>query len=590
MRPVNAVSSAARRLLDRMGDDQIRLSVLALAVGAAAGYGSIAFRLLIDVVTLTIYGVREEQMPIAAAGMAPLLLIAITTTGGLALGIASRFLFVDGRPQGVADVIEASALRNGRMTWRSIWAAATYSVCTIGIGGSVGREGPIVHLGAGLASQVGHWLHLSPSLGRTLLGCGVAAAVAAAFNAPIAGVFFALEVVVGHYGLGAFSPVVISSLIGTIVTRLHIGDNPAFDLGTQQVQSFWEVPAFILLGVFSAITAIVLMRGMGFVQSVHQRLGTPFWLQPACGGLLLGLIALYYPEVLGIGYVMTNHALFNETPLNLLIAFAIAKIVATSLCHGSRMGGGIFSPSLAIGALSGGAFGTVATALVPSLGSQPSVYAVIGMGAVAASTLGAPISTIIMIFELTTDYGVTFALMASVSVAALITRRFYGDSYFHWQLAQRDISVDGQHELGLLRARRVVAVMRDDHELVARTASLDILKARFRASHAPIFVVDDEHKLMGSISFEDLADAAFMDDPDRTITAERLVRRSDVVLTPDDDLATALRRCQSRHEQNIPVVRSRDDPEVVGEVRLTDLIRAYNQALLLARAQEHGRG
>ena len=571
-------------------DDQVRLSVLALLVGAAAGYGSVAFRMLINLVSSLIYGTREEQMPIAAATLDPLVLVGMTTLGGFVLGLAGRFLLPHGRPAGVADVIEASALRNGRMSPHSTFGAAIYSACSIGMGSSVGREGPIVHLGAGLASQVGRWLHLSPSLNRTLLGCGVAAAVAAAFNAPIAGVFFALEVVVGHYGLGAFGPVVIASLIGTIVTRLHIGDVPAFGLDTQQVQSFWEIPAFILLGATSAVAAIVLMRGIGLVEAVHIRLKTPTWLQPAIGGLLLGCVALGIPEVLGVGYEMTTHALFNETALELLVIFAISKIVATSVCFGSRMGGGIFSPSLAVGALTGGAFGTIAASLFPELGSQPSVYAVVGMGAVAASTLGAPVSTIIMIFELTTDYGVTFALMAAVAVAATITRRFYGDSFFHWQLSRRGISVDGQHELGLLRARRVMAVMRDDHVLVSRDASLDILKERFRASHAPIFVVDEHHALLGSITFLDLADAAFLDDQDDgAITARNLFRRCPVVLTPDDDLATALRYCQSQQEEHIPVVRDRDGLEVVGEVRLNDLLQAYNQALLHARAVEQGR-
>ena len=575
--------------MDLFHEDQVRLSVLSLIVGGFAAYGAIAFREVADLVALAVYGVGEETIPSAARDFAPWQIIAITTLGGLALGLACRFLLPADLPQGVADVIEASALRNGRMSWRQGWSAALLSASSIGIGGSVGREGPIVHLGAALASQVAKRLHLSPSLSRTLLGCGVAAAVAAAFNAPIAGVFFALEVVVGHYGLGAFSPVVIASLVGTIVTRVHIGDQPAFGLAAQHVQSFWEVPAFLLLGVVCAVAAVVLMSGIGLVQRAHERLSVPLWTRPALGGLVLGSVAVFFPEVLGVGYDMTTHALHNETPLLLLIAFAIAKIIATAFCLGSRFGGGIFSPSLVVGGLTGGAFGIFAAGVAPELSSPPSVYAVIGMGAVAASTLGAPISTIIMIFELTTDYGVAFALMAAVAISALITRRLYGDSYFHWQLAQRGISVDGQHELGLLRARRVMAVMRDDHILVSQSAGLDILKSRFRASHAPIFVVDDAHKLVGAISVEDLADAAFAEEPDTSLTAGDLARRAQVILTPDDDLATALGLCRSRQEEHIPVVRDRAALDIVGEVRRSDLVQAYNHALLQARAVEQGR-
>jgi len=572
-----------------MRNDQLRVGLLALIVGAAAAYGAILFRMIADVVAWLVFGAGEEAIPEAARQMSALSLIATTTLTGLALGLACRFLLPDKLPQGVAEVIEAAALRNGRMSWRHGWSAALLSAYSIGVGGSVGREGPIVHLGASMAAQVARWLQMGPNLARTLLGCGVAAAVAAAFNAPIAGVFFALEVVVGHYGLGAFSPVVIASLIGTIVTRVHIGDQPAFGLSSQAVQSFWEVPAFLLLGVVAAIAAILLMRGIALVQAAHERIGTPVWLRPAVGGAGLGCIAVFFPQVLGVGYEMTTAALTDRTPLELLIALALAKIAATSLCHGSLYGGGMFSPSLAIGALTGGAFGMVAASLAPTLGSQPTVYAIIGMGAAAAPVLGAPISTVIMIFELTTDYGVTFAVMAAVAISSLVTRGLYGDSYFHWQLKRRGISVEGHRELGLLRARRVTAVMRDDHVTVAHDAALEHVRDRFRSSHAPVFVVDAEHRLLGSIGFEELADAVLAEKPDPDLKAVDLVRRSKVVLTPDDDLATALNLCRSEQEEHIPVVRSRDTLDLVGEVRLRDLLSAYNQALLHARRVEQGR-
>ena len=180
--------------------------------------------------------------------------------------------------------------------------AAFVSAASIGCGASVGREGPIVHLGATLGSYVAKRLQLSPSLAQTLLGCGVAAAIASAFNAPIAGVFFALEVVVGHYGLGAFSPVVISSVMGTVITRIHIGPDAAFVLPPQQVVSFLEIPAFVLLGLVGAVSAIALIRGIALVQATQERVGTPVWLRPALAGLATGLIALQLPEVLGVGY------------------------------------------------------------------------------------------------------------------------------------------------------------------------------------------------------------------------------------------------------------------------------------------------
>src|SRR5690606_27168776 len=231
---------------------------------------------------------------------------------------------------------------------------------------------------------VARLLHLSPSLARTLLGCGVAAAIAAAFNAPIAGVIFALEVVVGHYGLGAFSPVAISSVIGTVIPRLHTGPDPAFILPPQQVVSFLELPAFVLLGLVSAVAAIALMRSIALVEASHDRLRVPRWLRPMLAGGAVGVMGLWLPEVLGVGYEATDRVLSNQYALQLVVILAIGKGAATALCLGSNFPGGIFSPSLVLGAFVGAAFGMVADALFPELGSSASVYAILGMGAVAA--------------------------------------------------------------------------------------------------------------------------------------------------------------------------------------------------------------
>lgn len=579
--------TSALRLLQRK--TEFRLVLLAILVGAAAAYGAVAFRMATDSITILLYGANERNMPAAAAAMAAWHILLITSAGGLAIGLMCRFLLPGPLPQGVADVMEASHLRNGRMPWKQGLAAAWINAFSIGIGGSTGREGPIVHLSAALASQVVKIMKLGPSLARTLLGCAVASGVAAAFNAPIAGVFFALEVVIGHYGIGAFAPVVIASLIGTVVTRVHIGEEPAFAIGAQQVQSFWEVPAFLLLGLVAGLVAIILMRGVGWVRAAHKKSGVPLWLQPAIGGVLLGLIALQVPNVLGIGYAATSAALNNQSTLEALLLLGIAKAAATAICLGSRFGGGIFSPSLALGAVVGGAFGLVAASLFPELGSQPSVYAVVGMAALAASTLGAPISTIIMIFELTTDYGVTFAIMAAVAIASLVTRTVFGPSFFYYQLSERGVDIDGGRELALLQARQVSSVMRADHVTLNADARIGEIKTCFRNHHQPIFVTSGNGTFAGTIEFEDLAEAAFDSSAQADAKALDIARKGSVVLTPGDDLAQALAQCRQQELDHIPVVRDHDSREIVGEVRYTDLIRAYNEALLRARAIEQGR-
>ncbi len=569
-------------------NDQVVLFMLAVVIGMASGYGALGFRHLVTWLQYFTFGNSMDQIVSHVGNLAWWHVLLVPALGGLAIGWASVHLLPGRMPQGVADVMAASALRSGRMSLREGLAAAAVSAGSLGCGASVGREGPIVHLGATFASAIAQRLHLSPTLARTLLGCGVSAAIASAFNAPIAGVFFALEVVVGHYGIGAFSPVVISSVIGTVITRVHIGADAAFILPPQQVTSFWELPAFIILGPVCALAAMGVLKGIAFVQTVHEWLGLARWLRPAAAGLLVGGIALWFPEVLGVGYETTDAALKGGYDLHLLVLLAIAKGTATVVCLGSGFGGGIFSPSLVLGAMVGSAYGLVAVGFFPELGSSTSVYALLAMAAVAACTLGAPISTIIMVFELTADYGITFALMVTVAIASLICRQLHWHSYFSWQLMQRGIDLQGRDDQRLLASRTVAEIMKPEVVTVGMDADLDHLKSMFLHRHLPIFVVDDGGALVGTIHFEDLADAAFEPDQDKPPTARDLMYRLPTALTPADDLEKALRICEANHEEHMPVVRDRESREVIAEVRLSDLFLAQNQALLEAREQELG--
>ena len=385
-------------------NNQLILSVLAAAIGVGAAYGAIGFRHLIDLIQLGALGFSSGRVSTLAAALPWWHLVLAPTLGGLAVGIFVRFALTGGRPQGVADVIEATVLRGNRMSLRDGIGAALASAASIGVGASVGREGPVVHLGATIASWVGTRLHLGRSMSLTLLGCGIASGIAASFNGPIAGVFFALEVVIGHYALSAFAPIVVASVIGTIISRIHFGDFLAFVIPPHVIQSFWEFPAFALLGVISALVAMAFMRAIMLVEDPGERSGVPRWLRPAIGGLLVGLIALAFPQVLGVGYEATDAALKQQFSIWLLAALVAAKLAATALSLGLGFGGGVFSPSLVVGAMLGGAFGLAATGLFPELSSGHGVYALVGMGAVAGAVLGAPISTILIVFELTADF------------------------------------------------------------------------------------------------------------------------------------------------------------------------------------------
>jgi len=584
--PAN-LREVARRLEAGVKSEHVTLGALAVVVGGLAGGGAIAFRYAIDAGQIAFFFDAGALAEIARA-LPPWHVVAAPTLGGLAIGLLCVHVLPGPQPQGVAQVIEANALRNGRLDPRRGLAAALVNALAIGAGGSVGREGPIVHVGATLASVVARRLGLGASLARTLLGCGVAAAVASAFNAPIAGVFFALEVVIGHYALTAFSPVVIASVIGTIVSRAHFGDAVAFTLPPQPVASFFEFPAFVLLGLVCGAVAIGFLKLVAVVDALHTRLDVPLWLRPMLAGLAVGLIALAFPEVLGIGYQTTDATLNDRFGLTFLLGLALAKSLATAVCLGSRFGGGVFSPALVLGALVGVAFQKVSGGLFPELSSGAALYGVLGMGAVAGAVLGAPISTIIMVFELTHDYGLAFALMVAVAIATLFTMQVHGHSFFTWQLARAGLNLGRALELRLLERRRVAEILHPEHHSVPATATLADLKRRFRESHVPIYVRDGEGRLLGEVSFGDLADAAFAPGRGKELTAGDLAHPVGLVFYPDDDLASAWRRAKNQDEDHIPVVRSPKDRTVLGEVMIRDLMLAYNDALLEARALERG--
>ena len=413
----------------------------------------------IDFVQQLGFGFGGEQMAALAGALPAWRLLLVPLLGGLVVGLFVHFFMPGRRPQGVAHVIEANALRGGRMSLTVGIKAAVVSAISIGSGASVGREGPVVHLGASLGAWASRRLHLGRTSSRTLLGCGVAAAVAASFNAPIAGTFFALEVVVGHYALTAFAPIVIAAVLGTMVSRMHYGDFPAFILpDAPSITSFWEFPAFAILGCVAAVVAIVFMRMTFLTEDLLDKTPVPRWARPALGGLAIGAIAIAFPQVLGVGYEATDAALSERYLLPLLIALIVLKMAATAISLGCGFGGGVFSPSLFIGAMVGGAYGIIATEAFPHLSSGHGAYTIIGMGAVAGAVLGAPISTILMVFELTNDYAITIAVMIATSISSIITHQYQGQSYFTWQLDRRGLALKGgQDSACSARSRRATS-------------------------------------------------------------------------------------------------------------------------------------
>ena len=470
-------------VLRHKGPGTVQFWLVALFIGAASGIAAVLFRLGISGLQRALYGVEDVHRLHSYAQSLPWYwVVLIPTFGGLVVGALLHRFTDDGAVRSVADVIEGAALREGRVELREGAVSALVSLITLSSGGSSGREGPVVHMAAVISSWVAERLHANGITGRELLGCAVAAAVSASFNAPIAGALFAHEVVLRHFAIRTFAPVAIASVAGTVINRLKFGNITEFTLPAEGALRFYvELPAFLLLGIVSAFIAVVLMKSIfwsdDFGSWLQSRLNIPRWLRPAIAGSLLGLIAIRFPHIIGVGYETTSAALTGQLALGAAITFTAVKVAAVAITMAGRMGGGIFSPSLMVGALSGLAFGQVAIMLSPIGSGSQTLYALAGMGAVAAAVLGAPISTALIIFELTGDWQTGLAVMVAVSISTAISSRMVDRSFFLTQLERRGVHLAAGPQAYLLSTVDVARLMRpkDDPAAPSEEASWELI-------------------------------------------------------------------------------------------------------------------
>jgi CIC family chloride channel protein len=458
---VGAAWRGGWEVLREKGPGQITFWFIALLIGIAAGFAALFFRKGIEALQQTLYGVDNIRMIHSFAESLPwVMILLIPVAGGLVVGLILHWFTPDGRVRSVADVIEGAALDNGRVEVKAGLASALASMITLGSGGSSGREGPVVHLAAVISTWVSERMNADGITGRDLLGCAVAAAVSASFNAPIAGALFALEVVLRHFAVHAFAPIVIASAAGTVINRLEFGDVTEFSLlDGGMLQFYVELPAFLILGLVSGLIAVAFMRATFWAEDMGNAgaAADRYTALAAAGhrGAAPGRIAIWFPHIIGVGYETTSAALTGQLLLHEAIIFTIVKAAAAAITIAGRMGGGVFSPSLMLGALSGLAFGIIATAILPDVSGSQTLYALAGMGAVAAAVLGAPISTTLIVFELTGDWQTGLAVMVAVSLSTALASRLVHRSFFLTQLERRNIHLAAGPQAYLLAMFRV---------------------------------------------------------------------------------------------------------------------------------------
>ena len=538
---------AAWDVVRTRGPSGFQFWFIALVVGVASGYAAVLFMTAIRALQTFLYRTSDPRLIHSAAADLPWWWILILpTVGGLVVGLILHRYTPDGRVRSVADVIEAAALREGRVERKAGLASAAASLITLSSGGSSGREGPVVHITGMIAGWVSNRINADGITGRELLGCAVAAGVAASFNAPIAGALFAMEVVNRHFSVHAFPPITIASVAGAVIARSHFGEATEFALEEGRVLAFYvELPAFLLMGLLCGIVAVILMRSVFLVDAagtrVIDRTGLPRWVRPAISGLILGAIAIAFPHIIGVGYETTSAALSGGIGLREAVVFAVVKVAAAALTVGGRMGGGVFSPALMVGALTGLAFGMVATGLFPEASGSPTLYALAGMGAVAAAVLGAPISTTLIVFELTGDWQTGLAVMVAVSMSTAVASRLVKGSFFDMQLARRGQRIGAGPQEYIPATIRVSAHM----------------KALGHAKAPP------EARVTAAID-----EGRFVE--------------------PSDDFSKALPILRTSGAEFLPVIRFGDaGPEPVAVLLAVDAFRAFNRELAARAAEEH---
>ncbi|MFQ6676660.1 MAG: chloride channel protein, partial [Fidelibacterota bacterium] len=417
-----ALSVLSNRLLQGVKSrEQLFVISAAVLIGFAGGFTAVGFRSLIDVFRSLFWGTGSfvevvRSAPVYMKWLIPAL------GGGIVAATVHRFAR-EARGHGVPEVMEAVATRNGFIRMRVVVVKSVVSALCIASGGSVGREGPIVQVGSAFGSAVGQILQVSRRRMRTFVGCGAAAGIAATFNAPIAGAIFASEIILGDFSIGSIGPIMISSVLATVVSRGIYGDYPAFVPPVYVLQNPVELIFYGLLGVVAGLAALVFIKMLYSSEDMFERLRIPVPARAVMGGVILGTLAIWAPEVLGVGYESVDHVLTGEFTLafsGMLLAF---KLVATSMTLGSGGSGGIFAPSLFIGAMLGSAMGDLLHTLFPHVTASSGAYALVGMAAVVAAATHAPITAILIIFEMTSEYTVILPLMISSIVATFVKTR-----------------------------------------------------------------------------------------------------------------------------------------------------------------------
>ncbi len=573
------------RLQKFIPGENTRMVTIATFIGLTAGICNIIFREVVDFVHHIFLEGGISFLGIDKGGYY-LLLLPLIPICGMVLLIPFSLKFpgeVNG--YGFTKFLRKVNLEGGYIKARTIALKIISTALTIGTGNSAGVEGPIAQIGGAMGSQVGQFFRVSGNRMKVYIAAGAAGGIAGMFNAPIAGIFFASEIVLlGSFEVSSFAALVVASAISTVVTRAYFGETPAFPIPDYNVVNpFVEIPLYMILAVIIGLIAVFHIRVFYLIRDKYAGIKLHPQLKPITGALIIGIIAIFYPQIMGDGYHFIEKVLHGEGAFILLFTLIFLKIFATAITLGSGGAGGVFAPALFIGAMIGGSFGAIANKFLPNMTADPGAYATVGIGAFLAASTHAPMTAIFLLFEMTGNYLIIIPIMLTSIIGVIVAKRFDEDSIDTVDFTREGIDIHEGREAAIMKSIRVGTAITEDVDFISERANINHLLEIFRMAKGSFYfpVVDDSGHMVGIISMQDVKNILHRAEEERVCYLVGAICTRDVImLTPDDNLYTAMELFDVKGIDEIPVVENLEAKWVIGMLKRRDVITAYNHQIL----------
>lgn len=564
--------------------ENTRMILVAACIGVLAGGAIIVFREAVELVHRVIFVGGSELLRIHEGGWRILLLPLLPITGALLLIPLS--LAFPGKVNGYAFTrfLRRVNLENGVIQGRNIFVKIIATALTIGSGNSAGVEGPIAQIGGALGSKVGQTFRVSGKRMKVYVAAGCAGGIAGIFNAPIAGIFFAAEIVLlGSYEISSFAALVIASAMATVVSRAYYGEIPAFPIPDYHVVNpFVEIPMYALMAVIIGVLAVLHIRFFYYVRDRFRELPVHPQVKPLLGALVVGTIAIVFPQIMGDGYEFIAETLAGEGVIWILLALIVLKSMATAITLGSGGAGGVFAPSLFIGAVVGGAFGGIMHWLLPEYTASPGAYATVGIGAFLAASTHAPMTAIFLLFEMTGNYMIIIPIMITAILGTTTAKKLYEDSIDTVDFTREGINIHEGREVAIMKSIKVGKAITEEVDFISENANINHLLELFRFARDSFYfpVVNHKGLMVGVVSMQDVKNILHDEEQRVCYLVGAICSRDVITLTPDDNLYDAMQLFDLKGIEEIPVVESKEEQWVLGMIKRRDVIAAYNHEVL----------